>query len=66
MMFRLNTGVEVVMEPHLDWGLWVHYDCRYTPALIVGKETYEQLLYYMTVAPQQFETDPGPLDAKVD
>jgi hypothetical protein len=56
--------MRVLMDKHLAWQCWCLKDHRGRPTLIVGPERWAQLVW-LTVQPLLFETDSGPLDAKV-
>jgi hypothetical protein len=64
---RTPAGLAIVMEPMLEWESWamIGGGIWRPPALVVGRERYQQLVFSLTVKPGMLETDPGPLDAPV-
>lgn len=54
--------LRVYLDPSLEWESW-----RLTREniLIMGRESYPQLVYAIQVKPNVLECDPGPLDARV-
>jgi hypothetical protein len=54
------------LRVHLETSLeWESYAMRQPPLLIMGRESYPQLVYAIQVKPNVLESDPGPLDARV-
>lgn len=54
--------LRVHLEPHLEWQAWRMVQEN---ILIMGRESYPQLVYAIQVKPNVLECDPGPLDARV-
>lgn len=59
---NLVGHLRVVVEPMLDWQVW---RLASPPTLVLGRESYPQFVFALTVKPSILDTDPGPLDARV-
>ena len=63
-------GMRVQLVPGLEWQIWrLAFQplpwsiAKPQPTLLVGTESYHQVMYALTVELEV--TDPGPLDARV-
>lgn len=61
----LRSGMRIVCDGAFpDWQVGSFHDLH-PGVLFAGIHVYSQLVYALLVRPNQLETDPGPLDARV-
>lgn len=61
----LAIGYDRVRVYREQWLNWECYHMVQENIIVMGQESYPQLVYAVEVKPNILECDPGPLDARV-
>lgn len=61
----LEIGCDRIRVYQEQWLDWECYHMVHENIIVMGRESYPQLVYAIEVKPNIVECDPGPLDAKV-